>query len=295
MRQEDMKKWSGEKEYLKDNPGKHKMNFFCDEIYELISVGGKKITSIELNKCIKFRNDKRGGESKPTKEWSINVDRKRNIKELWETKYIENVISVNGKMIGIAVGYISKKGMWIGYMGTSNADSQLASLHKIDEGILNSLPQILDEESSVVDFGCGNADYTKHLISEGFKCEAYDGNPSTPEMTDGVGKVLDLSEKFDLKKKFDYVISLEVAEHIPKEYEEIYVDNLIRHTEYYLITSWAVKGQGGEGHVNEQDEDYVLNIYKEKGMTYNKEVSDALRDVATLSWFKKTIFVFEKG
>ena len=90
------------------------------------------------------------------------------------------------------------------------------------------------------------------------------------------------------------IISVEVAEHIPKEYEEIYVDNLIRHTEYYLITSWAVKGQGGDGHVNEQDEDYVLNLYKEKGMVYNKEVSEALRNVATLGWFKKTIFVFEK-
>ena len=46
------------------------------------------------------------------------------------------------------------------------------------------------------------------LISEGFKCEAYDGNPNTPEMTGGIGKVLDLSEKFDLNKKFDYVQKL---------------------------------------------------------------------------------------
>ena len=96
-------------------------------------------------------------------------------------------------------------------------------------------------------------------------------------------------------KKFDYVISLEVAEHIPKKYEEIYVNNLIRHIDSHLITSWAIKGQGGDGHVNEQDEDYILNMYKEKGMVYQKEVSEALRNVATLSWFKETIFVFEKG
>ena len=38
-----------------------------------------------------------------------------------------------------------------------------------------------------------------------------------------------------------------------------------------------------------------LNMYKEKGMKYNKEVSEALRNVATLGWFKRTIFVFEKG
>ena len=47
-----------------------------------------------------------------------------------------------------------------------------------------------------------------------------DGNPITPKMTGGIGKVLDLSKRFDLEKKFDYVISVEVAEHIPKEYED---------------------------------------------------------------------------
>ena len=35
-------------------------------------------------------------------------------------------------------------------------------------------------------------------------------------------------------------------------------------------------------------------MYKEKGMVYNKEVSEALRNVATLGWFKNTIYVFEK-
>ena len=46
--------------------------------------------------------------------------------------------------------------------------------------------------------------------------------------------------------------------------------------------------------MNEQDEDYVLNIYKEKGMVYDKEMSTALRNVAILGWFKNTIFVFGK-
>ena len=75
---------------------------------------------------------------------------------------------------------------------------------------------MLDLQESINNFS-----RIKQLISEGFKCEAYDGNPNTPEMTGGIGKVLDLSERFDLGKKFDYVVSLEVAEHIPKEYEEI--------------------------------------------------------------------------
>ena len=87
---------------------------------------------------------------------------------------------------------------------------------------------------------------------------------------------------------FHHVINDEV------ENLKLYVDNLIRHTGFYLITSWALDGQGGDGHVNEQNEDYVLDVYKKKGMIYNEEVSNALRNIAVLGWFKKTIYVFNK-
>ena len=234
----------------------------------------------------------------PTSESIIlGLRRIKNLKYVKDNAVVQYNIfkrqGINSKFC-IILGHMDKNGVWIGNMGISTLMSGGGSPHKVDNGLLNNLSSIFEENSSIVDFGCGNADYIRNLISEGFECEAYDGNPNTPEMTGDLGKVLDLSKKFDLNKKFDYVISIEVAEHIPKEYEEIYVDNLIRHTEYYLITSWAVKGQGGDGHVNEQDEDYVLNLYKEKGMVYQKEISEALRSVATLGWFKKTIYVFGK-
>ena len=271
--------YNSEEEYLQANPGKHKMNLHLGvaavkNVYKLIKVDNKKITQLsnsELSKCLAFKDD------------------------YIKSRAMLNVVSnqVHG-LVAVITGYIDDKGMWKGYIPKSDATADSSTPHKIDYGLFEALPQIFEENSTVVDFGCGNADYIKHLIKIGFKCEAYDGNPNTVEMTNGVGKVLDLSKKFNLNKKFDYVMSLEVAEHIPKECEEAYVDNLIRHTGSYLITSWAIKGQGGDGHVNEQNEDYVLNLYKEKGMTYNKEVSESLRNVATLGWFKKTIFVFSK-
>jgi len=111
-------------------------------------------------------------------------------------------------------------------------------------------------------------------------------------MTNGFGGVLDLTKPFDLGKKFDYVVCLEVAEHIPLEYQDIFVENLVKHTDFYLVISWAVEGQGGDGHINEQNEDYVLNLFKNKNMSYNKEVSDFIRHNATLGWFKETVYVF---
>jgi hypothetical protein len=143
--------------------------------------------------------------------------------------------------------------------------------------------------------GCGTADYTKQFISKGFKCEAYDGNPNTNLLTEGIGNVLDFSYSFDLKKKFDCVLSLEVGEHIPKEYEKTFLDNVCNHSKNFIVLSWAVLGQGGDGHVNCQNNDYVIEQLKLQGFDYEYEYSNSLRNSSTASWFKNTIMVFKKN
>jgi tryptophanyl-tRNA synthetase len=45
--------------------------------------------------------------------------------------------------------------------------------------------------------------------------------------------------------QYDWIISLEVALHIPEKYEAVYLDNILRHAKEGIILSWAVPGQGG--------------------------------------------------
>ena len=296
-------KYSDERSYLLDNVGKHKINWYAETgaIFEIISKNGSKFErKFNLDDCIVFDYFDNISAAVPDEilDFTISTFGVVNLKRIKNIDYVKrNSLITFGNSefgtFGVLNGYINERGMWIGDVGVSSTISGAGNPHKIDVGLMEAFPQIFEKDSTVVDLGCGNADYIKKLIESGFKCEAYDGNLNTPQITDGIGKVLDLSERFDLDKKFDYVISLEVAEHIPKEYEETYINNLIRHTNCYLIISWAVKGQGGDGHVNEQNEDYVFNLFKEKGMMYQKEVSEALRKVSQLSWFKNTIFVFE--
>ena len=113
-------------------------------------------------------------------------------------------------------------------------------------------------------------------------------------MTNGLGKVLDLSKKFDLKKKYECVISLEVGEHIPPEKEHIFIDNLDRHCNQCIILSWALPGQGGDGHMNEKPNEYIKNKFLERNYDCWEEASQYLRDSTTLWWFKNTIMVFIK-
>ena len=153
----------------------------------------------------------------------------------------------------------------------------------------------LNEAQTLVDFGCGMADYVRSFLGADFSCEGYDGNPDTYQLTNGVANVLDLSNSFDLGKKFDWVICLEVGEHLPKIYEKVLLQNLDRHVGKGIILSWAIQGQGGFGHFNEQNNDYIKNEMKNLGYINDIEAENFLRRNATLPWFKNTIMVFWKN
>jgi cyclopropane fatty-acyl-phospholipid synthase-like methyltransferase len=183
---------------------------------------------------------------------------------------------------------INQKGFW---------ESENGIGHIFDKSLSNQLINFLKDNNieTVVDFGCGLGNYSSSMISSGMICEAYDGNPNTPTLTKGLGKVLDLSNPFDLDKKFDCVLSLEVGEHIPKEYEQIFIDNICNHTKNLLILSWAVIGQTGDGHVNCQNNDYVVNEMEKRGFNYDDKNSLILRDsITNAPWFRNTIMVFRK-
>lgn len=179
------------------------------------------------------------------------------------------------------------KGMWL----TDDLTG-----HIFDEKLCNSIISFLKEEKAqnLVDFGCGHGLYTKAINSYGITTDGYDGNPNTEKISDGFGKVLDLSEKVNLQKKFDFVMSLEVGEHIPAIYEENFIYNLDQHNKNGIILSWAIRGQGGDGHFNEKDNEEVIEIFKKLNYNYDIVASSKLRQGATLYWFKNTIMVFRR-
>ena len=168
--------------------------------------------------------------------------------------------------------------------------------HKYDSPLNQELIKTLKELNcnSIIDLGCGPGLYSKAFIVDGFDCECYDGNPFTPEESENLCSILDLSEPFDLNKKFDCVLSLEVGEHIPKEYQDVFIDNVLRHSNGLIILSWATIGQGGHGHVNEQPNEYIEDIFTQHNYKRNSIYEKKLRDSAQWWWFKNTIMVFQK-
>lgn len=198
------------------------------------------------------------------------------------------LLSITLGFFSIIYGFeISEKGYWIG---------DASDYHVTDQKLSDAMVHFFknDKTKSIVDFGCGEGEYILNFLKHGLKCEGYDGNPSTPEITNGLCKIKDLSKPFYLEKKFDWVVSLEVGEHLPHQYETIFIENLINHAKKGIILSWAVKGQGGTGHFNEQNNDYIKNIFSKYGFINDLVTENFLRDQASVGWFKNTIMVFRR-
>jgi SAM-dependent methyltransferase len=182
---------------------------------------------------------------------------------------------------------INKRGFW---------ENETAKGHHNDAPLCSILINFLktNQIQTLLDLGCGPAYYVGEFIKEGIQCDAFDGNPFTPELTKGLGKVVDLSENMDLGKTFDFVLSLEVGEHIPQEFEDVYINNVLKHSHNYVLLSWAVPGQTGDGHINEKSNDYIVDKITALGFEYDKDISTGLRNSAQARWFKNTLMLFKK-
>lgn len=169
-----------------------------------------------------------------------------------------------------------------------------AKFHIGSEELAVFLAGYLDKDEYVIDFGCGDGFYLSYLQSQGFEktigidgMEIYTASIPIQEM--------DISQPIFLDQK-GQVISLEVGEHIPKQFEENYIDNITHHCTSKLILSWAIKGQPGIGHINNQNNDYVIREIEERGFRYDEGLSKEIRKSIEEDtyWFRNTLMIFNK-
>ena len=164
--------------------------------------------------------------------------------------------------------------------------------HWFDESLANALCKFFKKKNgTVADFGCGDGRYLKKFKQEEIECTGFDGNPDTESLTGGVASVLDLSVPVNLPC-FDWVLSLEVGEHIPANRENVFIRNLCKHCRKGIIISWAVPGQGGEGHFNEKSNAYVKTLFSSLNFENDLRTENAFRKISTLKWFRDTLMVF---
>ena len=146
---------------------------------------------------------------------------------------------------------------------------------------------------TVTELGAGLGCYAVFLAQCGAAVvAAVDGATGVEALTGGRVAHWDLTTPMEARA--DWLLSLEVAEHIPREFEAAFVDNVARNALCGAVLSWAVPGQGGSGHVNERPDDYVRALMASRGLVRHERLSEGLRNASLVRFFKRNVNVYHR-
>lgn len=137
---------------------------------------------------------------------------------------------------------------------------------------------ILEQVKSLSDFGAGIGLYGAPIVKDfpNLIYNGYDAAGDIEELTNGWIRYFDLTLPLNLPVT-EWVISIEVGEHIPVEYEGMVVRNFHAHNCKGIILTWADLEQGGDGHVNNHSRNYLIESFKDLGYIVDHHSVDAFR------------------
>ncbi len=166
------------------------------------------------------------------------------------------------------------------------------------EVVVDIMGEFLDFHS-VLDVGCGDGRWLDVCRSKGVQSISGVDGPWTDatQMLIPAENVTikDLSTPFNLDRRFDLVLCLEVAEHVEKQFAGIFVDNLVRHSDVILFGA-AIPYQGGFRHVNEQWQSYWSGLFNDRGFKPFDPIRSQIWDNPDVHfWYKQNMLLYIKA
>jgi len=154
----------------------------------------------------------------------------------------------------------------------------------------------LTRPASVVDVGCGTGTWLSVFAAHGVEdVLGIDGSYVDRASLDIPPErflARDLTSPFELSRRFDLVVSLEVGEHLPESSAAAFVEGLTELGSIVLFSA-AIPGQGGTNHVNEQWPSYWADLFLRCGYVH----VDCLRlrlwhDEAVARWYAQNLLFY---
>lgn len=139
--------------------------------------------------------------------------------------------------------------------------------------------------SSMVDFGCGIGSYieaaVKHGLDDvkGYEYAIESAKKYTPlHIQKYIEYGVDCTKKIHTKK-YDCVISIEVAEHIIPTGSDMFVDNISNSVsnDGMIIFSAAQPNQRGSGHINCRPKEFWVDKFENHGLKINNPIYEDIK------------------
>ncbi|KAJ3342670.1 hypothetical protein HDU93_001650 [Gonapodya sp. JEL0774] len=188
-----------------------------------------------------------------------------------------------------------------------NPDWFKAKFHMLPDPTLSAgiLKYLGDKPTVLVDIGAGIGQYgmwfrDKANNAGNIEWHGFDGAENVHEFTDGLVTWTDATDPlFDMIPiRGDWVMSLEVGEHIPPEKTDNFLDTLVRHSRTGVIVSWGIPGQPGHAHINCRPNSEIIKLMADRGYiqdSWTREFQNHLRTTCSYFWLKETVMVFKRA
>jgi SAM-dependent methyltransferase len=173
------------------------------------------------------------------------------------------------------------------------------NLHIIDApSIIFPIINSLYNPQSILDVGCGLGTWLKVISDSGIEdFLGIDGIEVRDEdffVSKENFQKYDLSDSWNIKRKFNLLFCLEVAEHLPSNSASSFIQNLTKHSDT-IIFSAACPNQPGQGHINCQWIDYWQDLFNKYGYACYDEIRPLIWDENFPEWwYKQNIFIAKK-
>ena len=183
-----------------------------------------------------------------------------------------------------------------------------AAFHFLDAGVAQFLLETV-ASASLLDVGAGSGQYGAWFEAQRQKRASAAGVP----MWRGVDGAVDI-EQFTRERgppgaavshanvcdaqlrlpHADWVMSLEVGEHVPASCVAAYCELLSRSARMGLVLSWAHHGQGGRCHISTRDAQWVHSTFGKLGWTVDWPLTARARNASHLAWLRTNIVAFRR-
>jgi len=173
-------------------------------------------------------------------------------------------------------------------------DQQSAGSYSSAKTVIETLRALMPF-ASVCDVGCGAGTWVKAALELGVPdAVGFDGAYARSSLQIPEDRFIahHLREPLPVTCRFDLAMSLEVAEHLPRERSASFVEDLTKLAPAVLFSA-AVPCQGGTAHINEQWQGFWVAEFARRGYRVFDVIRPRVWDDPTVEiWYRQNTLVF---